>query len=187
MFGDPFALALDVIPGQLAQPELQVPFEPGITWSFTGGPHPGYRHLLPFGALDFAPPVKQSSRVTSTEWVTAVHGGAVAYSGEGRVELDLGNGWTVVYLHVAALDRIPEEVRVNAGDQLGHPSCEGGTATGTRVHLSRRYNGEWIPADGFAPFEMSGWVIHAGPRAYEGFLTVAARQFRRAPASMAQR
>jgi LasA protease len=171
LFGDPFAQALDVIPGQLAQPEFQLPFEPAKTWSFTGGPHPGYGHSLPFGALDFAPPMEQSGCVTSTDWVTAVHAGAVVYSGEGRVELDLGDGWTVVYLHIATLDRILRGVKVNAGDLLGHPSCEGGNATGTHVHLSRKYNGEWIPADGFAPFEMSGWITHAGPRAYEGFLT----------------
>jgi hypothetical protein len=39
------------------------------------------------------------------------------------------------------------------------------------VHLSRKYRGEWIPADGFAPFVLGGWVAHFGPRPYQGTLT----------------
>jgi LasA protease len=170
LFGDPFAHAVDLLPGGLTQPPFQLPFEPGKVWSFTSGPHPPYGHTLPFGALDFAPPVQQSGCVTSTEWVTAVAPGEVVFSDAGRVEVDSGNGWTVVYLHIATFERLPAGASVNAGDRLGHPSCEGGTATGTHVHISRRYQGEWIPADGFAPFELSGWVVHAGPRAYEGYL-----------------
>jgi LasA protease len=170
LFGDPFARAIDLLPGALTQPPFQLPFEPGKVWSFTSGPHPGYGRTLPFGALDFAPPIDRSGCVTSTEWVTAVGPGDIVFSDAGRVELDLGNGWTVVYLHIATFERIPAGASVNAGDRLGHPSCEGGAATGTHVHLSRRYRGEWIPADGFAPFEMSGWVAHGGSRPYLGYL-----------------
>jgi hypothetical protein len=35
---------------------------------------------------------------------------------------------------------------VKTGDRIGHPSCEGGAANATHVHIARRYNGEWIPA-----------------------------------------
>ena len=171
LFGDPFARATDLLPGALTQPPFQLPFEPGKIWSFTSGPHPAYGTTLPFSALDFAPHMEQSGCVTSTDWVTAVAAGGIVFSGDGRVELDLGNGWTVVYLHIATFERIPVGARVNAGDRLGHPSCEGGNATGTHVHVSRRYQGEWIPADGFAPFEMSGWVAHGGPRPYQGYLS----------------
>jgi murein DD-endopeptidase MepM/ murein hydrolase activator NlpD len=115
--------------------------------------------------------MEQSGCVTSTDWVTAVAAGDIVFSGDGRVELDLGNGWTVVYLHIATFERIPVGASVNAGDRLGHPSCEGGNATGTHVHISRRYRGEWIPAVGFAPFEMSGWLAQGGPRPYQGDLS----------------
>ena len=171
LFGDPFAHPVDLLPGGLTQPAFQLPFEPGKTWSFTSGPHPGYGRTLPFGALDFAPHIEQSGCVTSTEWVTAVAPGGIVFSDNGRMELDLGNGWTVVYLHIATFERIPAGASVDAGGRLGHPSCEGGNATGTHVHLSRRYNGEWIPADGFAPFEMSGWVVHGELRPYQGTLS----------------
>ena len=38
---------------------------------------------------------------------------------------------------------------------------EGGHVTGTHVHIARKYNGEWIPADGLA-FNLEGWVAHDG-------------------------
>jgi LysM repeat protein len=160
-----------LIPGALAQPEFQLPFEPGKAWAFSGGPHAGYGPTLPWAALDFAPPADKSGCAASPEWDTAVHDGQVIYSDRGLVELDVGGGWTVVYLHVATLDRAPVGTVVKAGGRLGHPSCEGGTATSSHMHISRRYNGEWIPADGFAPFELSGWIAHASPQAYKGTLT----------------
>ncbi|MBN1666151.1 MAG: hypothetical protein JW862_03660, partial [Anaerolineales bacterium] len=71
---------------------------------------------------------------------------------------------------------------VQTGDLLGHPSCEGGLATGTHVHLARKYNGEWMTADGPIPFVLSGWQVHAGSAPYKGTLTrgvevVTANQF----------
>jgi LasA protease len=75
----------------------------------------------------------------------------IARSGKGFVVLDLdgdGNehtGWSIVYLHISTQEVIPQSSRVNTGDRLGHPSCEGGFSNGTHVHFARRYNGEWIP------------------------------------------
>ena len=42
--------------------------------------------------------------------------------------------------------------------------------TGTHVHFARKYNGEWIVADGPLPFVLSGWTVKAGEKAYEGSL-----------------
>jgi hypothetical protein len=66
---------------------------------------------------------------------------------------------------------IPQGSVVEAGDFLGHPSCEGGTATGTHIHVARKYNGEWIIADSVLPFVMEGWVPKDGSAPYEGTLT----------------
>jgi LasA protease len=76
----------------------------------------------------------------------------------------------LLYLHIAAEDRIQAGTFVETGDFIGHPSCEGGTATGTHVHLARKYNGEWILADGPLPFELSGWIAVAGSKPYQGAL-----------------
>ncbi|MCA1954005.1 MAG: hypothetical protein LDL12_02540, partial [Anaerolinea sp.] len=51
------------------------------------------------------------------------------------------------------------------------PSCEGGQATGTHVHIARKYNGEWVLADGPLAFNLDGWVAHNGEAAYLGTLT----------------
>ena len=83
---------------------------------------------------------------------------------------DERTGWVVFYLHLATLDRIPAGVKVNTGDRLGHPSCEGGEVTGTHVHIGRKYNGEWILADSPIPFDMEGWLVHDGKEAYKGTL-----------------
>ncbi|MEJ2597972.1 MAG: hypothetical protein P8Z00_06530 [Anaerolineales bacterium] len=53
---------------------------------------------------------------------------------------------------------------------MGHPSCQGGAATGKHVHLARKYNGEWLAADGPLPMVLGGWRVVAGERIYQGQL-----------------
>jgi LasA protease len=103
--------------------------------------------------------------------------GLVVRTGTGLVVLDLDGdgheqtGWVLVYLHIATKDRIPLGSWLAAGEKLGHASCEGGFATGTHIHIARKFNGEWVPADGPLPFNLGGWIAHAGNKAYEGTLT----------------
>jgi LasA protease len=109
--------------------------------------------------------------------VTASAPGLVVRSGNGIVVIDLDGdgyeqtGWALLYLHVSSKDRVATGTLVEEGDPLGHPSCEGGMATGTHVHIARKYNGEWILADGPVPFVLSGWRAHAGSEPYKGTLT----------------
>ena len=79
-------------------------------------------------------------------------------------------GWVVVYSYLADNGPIARGTRVGTGDPLGHPSCEGGAATGKHVHIARKYNGEWLAADGPAPFVLRGWGAVAGERNYPGAL-----------------
>ena len=44
-------------------------------------------------------------------------------------------------------------------------------SNGTHVHLARKYNGEWIPADGDLPFDLDGWISSGSGIEYDGFLT----------------
>jgi hypothetical protein len=91
----------------------------------------------------------------------------VDLDGDGREQ----TGWVLVYLHVLTEGRLPVGTWVDADDRLGRPSCEGGMATGTHVHMARKYNGEWVPADGPLPFNVGGWIAHAGDAAYKGTMT----------------
>lgn len=179
MFGDPWARAALVeplYPPGLEQPPLSLPFELNQVWSYTGGPHGAWERDGSYAALDFAPPSMEPGCVASTAWVTASAAGLVVRSERGLVVLDLDGdgreqtGWVLIYLHVASEDSVPVGSWVARGDRLGHPSCEGGIATGTHVHIARKFNGEWIAADGPVPFNLSGWIAVAGDEAYKGFL-----------------
>ncbi len=179
LFGDPFAPGVDIphIPVNLRQPELGFPFKDGETWSLTGGPHAGWgtAALQPWAALDFGPPV--SGCDPSNLSVVAMADGVVVRSETGLVVEDLdgdGNertGWDIIYLHVATVGRAPLGLKLKRGDPLGFPSCEGGEATGTHVHVARKYDGEWMPDDGVIPFDLEGWIAHNGDAAYQGTLT----------------
>ncbi len=59
---------------------------------------------------------------------------------------------------------------MDVNDTIGHPSCEGGVSTGTHLHFARKYNGEWVPANGPIPFALGGWRAVAGKKPYEGLL-----------------
>ncbi len=179
MFDNPWKRAQKVeplIPPDTMQPEMILPFEPGKTWAFTGGPHAAWSSADVWAALDFAPPSGETGCQTSNEWVVASFSGLVTRSDNGVVVIDHDGdgyeqtGWTLLYLHIATRDRIPLGTWVEVGDRIGHPSCEGGRSTGTHVHMARRYNGEWVPADGPLPFDLDGWKARAGIRAYSGWL-----------------
>ena len=80
-------------------------------------------------------------------------------------------GWNIFYMHIATRDRVAVGTRVETGDHIGHPSCEGGVSTGRHLHFARKYNGEWVIADGPLPMILSNWTVHAGDKNYQGTLT----------------
>lgn len=178
-FGDPWQQTLELIPGSLQQPELLLPFPATQTWNYTGGPHTGWGTGEPFAALDFAPPSERSGCVPAgpDNFATAVADGLVVRSSKDGVALDLDRdgdertGWVIFYLHLATDQRAPLGTDLKAGDMIGYPSCEGGRSTGTHVHVARKYNGEWIPADSALPFVLSGWTPRKGLNAYQGTLS----------------
>jgi murein DD-endopeptidase MepM/ murein hydrolase activator NlpD len=175
-FGDPWAYQHPLYEIGVEQPTMILPFLPGHTWAFTGGPHGAWERESAWAGLDFAPASMESGCVRSDEWVVAAADGYVVRSEKGVVVLDLDgdgreqSGWALLYLHVATKGRVEEGTLLTQGELIGHPSCEGGIATGTHIHLARKYNGEWILADGPLPFEMSGWIPIAGSKPYQGAL-----------------
>jgi len=156
---------------------LQLPFESEFVWSFTGGPHSAWGDYAGWAALDFAPPGDAFGCIISDEWVVAAADGLVVRAENGEVLLDLDGdgyeqtGWVLQYMHVESRHRVEAGTYLQAGDLIGHPSCEGGVTTGTHLHLARKYNGEWIPADGSIPFEMDGWSSSGAGWPYDGYLS----------------
>ena len=187
LFGDPFEGAQETAPANLRQPDLTLPFPRGDAWRFTGGFHGGWGNGSAWSAVDFAPPDDEASGwcYTSSFPITAIARGMIVRLGDGVVVLDLdgdgnaGTGWTIVYLHVSPHDALRMGQSVDVGNILGYASCSGGFSTATHLHIARRYNGEWIPADcnrcpggaSVPPFVMSNWrVVGLGSQLYQGFL-----------------
>ena len=175
LFGNPWTTEPH-IPGSLSQPEMQLPYVTDKVWAFTGGPHTGWGSLAPWSALDFAPPSTVTGCHPSSVHTAAVADGLVVRDGTGILVLDLDGdgdertGWVVFYLHIATDGRVPVGTQVQAGDPLGFPSCEGGRSTGTHIHIARKFNGEWMEADGAIPFTLSGWRPVRGDQPYQGWL-----------------
>jgi len=177
LFGYPFDFTFEpILPSGLAQPPMQLPFEPGEPWAYTGGPHGGWGGGSAWAALDFAPPGEALGCVTSDSWVVAVADGLIVRAANGAVVQDLDGdefeqtGWTVLYMHIESRNRVRPGTYLQAGERIGHPSCEGGVSSGTHVHLARRYNGEWIPADQEIPFVLDGWISTGAGYEYDGYL-----------------
>jgi LasA protease len=187
LFGDPFQYAVEpLIPPDLSQPPMSLPWPEGETWYYTGGPHGGWGTGSAWAALDFVPPEVTEGCEIYTEYAAAVADGVIARSEMGIVILDLdgdgfeGTGWTVFYLHLSSEGRaVVEGQKVKQGDPIGHPSCEGGVSFSSHLHIARRYNGEWIAADCTAcPLEapapqmvLDGWLVYTYGYEYDGSMT----------------
>ncbi|MBX3005145.1 MAG: LysM peptidoglycan-binding domain-containing protein [Anaerolineales bacterium] len=180
MFPDPWVRAAQIeplFPPALSQPALSLPFLERQVWYFTAGPHGAWEREGSWAALDFAPSSSQPGCVASTHWVTAAAPGLVVRTSPGVIVVDMDadgdeqTGWVILYLHVIGDSTPAEGTWLDRGDRLGHPSCEGGAATATHVHLARKYNGEWIGGGGALPFVLSGWTVEYGADAYLGNLT----------------
>ena len=178
-FGNYWERAKSVEPyllNTLTQPELTLPFNIGERWSFTGGPHSCWQTGTPWGAVDFAPITGEPRCVPSVRWATAAAPGLVVRSDNSVVALDLdgdgneGTGWVLIYQHMAKEGRVTAGTWLNQDDPVGHPSCEGGQATGTHLHFTRKYNGEWLDVGDPVAMVLSGWRVFAGERRYEGTL-----------------
>lgn len=179
MFGDPWSRADGaglIFPPNLTQPNMVLPFEPNVDWAFTGGPHSAWGSDGPLAALDLAPSTDKTGCSPSDRWALATASGLVVRSGNGVVVIDMDGdgheqtGWNIVYLHLANKGRVALGEWVEQNDPIGHASCEGGNSTGTHVHFARKYNGEWVTADGPIPWVLSGWVVVAGEEPYLGKL-----------------
>lgn len=161
---------------KLQQPVLTLPYNENDEWSITGGPHESWTTGSPLGALDFAPQMAEGGCARSDSWITASAPGLVIRNGVGTVVLDLDmdgheeTGWVLYYLHVRTDGKTETGTVLPLHGRIGHPSCEGGAATGTHLHIARKYNGEWVQAYGPVPFDMSGWTPFGGESYHGGVM-----------------
>ncbi len=177
LFGDPFAYEIKpLVPINLTQPPLGLPWAKGQGFYYTSGPHAGFVDGSAWAAIDFGPPDVLGNCFYSSQASTAAASGVVVVARPGEVQIDLdgdGNiqtGWVLLYLHVALDIDTPVQVgqQVSQGDIIGYASCEGGLSNSSHLHFARRYNGEWIEAGGPVPMNLSGWIVQPNLTPYEG-------------------
>jgi LasA protease len=182
LFGDPAQYAIEpLIRADTTCPTLSLPWSEGELWYYTGGPHGGWDFGASVGsawaAIDAVPDEGFLGCQAASAWATAAAPGLVIYSQDGEVMVDLDGdgyeqtGWVLFYLHVASEGRVEIGTWVDEGDPIGHPSCEGGFSESTHLHFARKYNGEWIAADGPLPLLLSGWQFYSSGSAYDGTAT----------------
>jgi hypothetical protein len=176
LFGDPWRFDLGVlVPDNLKQPALALPWPKGQLWLYTGGPHSAWDVGTPWGALDFTSWSAYGCDKLY-EWVTAMAPGAVTRSIDGEVveALDPSGdehiGWSILYMHIDSDGRVKVGDKLATGSHIGHPSCEGGVAQGAHTHVVRRFNGEWLNAAFPIPFNLGGWVPNEDGGEYNGKL-----------------
>ncbi len=174
LFGEPVPIEPLVPPG-LSQPSMRLPWNNGGTWYFTGGPHSPWGDLAAWSAIDVTPQdvAGGGGCSTSKDWALAAAPGRVVAAEHGRVIVALDDedypskGWALLYMHIATNGRASVGTRLNAGDHVGHPSCEGGYSNASHLHLARMYNGQWIDTT-TVPFVLSGWKIVPSEQEYDG-------------------
>ena len=107
LFGDPFQHEVSLMPTNLRQPNLLLPFKKDTIWSYTGAPHAVWGDDTPWAAIDFAPPTVGIGCGFSNDWATALADGVITRSDESAtVTLDLDSdgdertGWVIFYFHL---------------------------------------------------------------------------------------
>ncbi len=166
LFGDPWSIAAEFevfLPAELNQAEFSFPFDRKSNWNMKSGPHPVPGAESVNAGLEFTPPKVALGCGQNFSWILSASRGLVVRSEDGIVVIDVDRdgheetGWSIVYFHVSELDRIPVGHYVQIGSRIGHPSCEGGPASMSHFRIARKYNGEWIAADGPVPFVLDEW------------------------------
>jgi murein DD-endopeptidase MepM/ murein hydrolase activator NlpD len=175
LFGDPWLHEVPLFEAGLNQPHLALPFPAENPWVFTGGPHGAWGTESAWAALDFAPKWDRQRR-TSKKEIVALADAVVARVALGVVVLDLDGdgyeqtGWSVLYLHIVPVEGITVGSVLAEGDPIGVAAEEGGVSHGLHLHVARKYNGEWVAADGPLPIDLDGWRVRAGAESYLGVL-----------------
>jgi hypothetical protein len=156
---------------------MVLPWLPGHTWFYTGGPHSAWEDFGPEAALDFNPGGFENSCAPSDELIVSMAPGLVTRRDKGLLVVDLDGdgleqtGWVLVYVHILPQEWVQIGTWLDQDVILGHPSCEGGPAESAHLHIARKYNGEWMLAGGPVPFTMNGWVVGDLPEFYKGTLS----------------
>ena len=162
----------------LQQPAMSLPYLPGHSWSYTGGPHSAWEKHGPEAAVDFNPGGYENSCIPPQEWVVAIAPGRGGAPGTRRAGAGPGRRRRREYRLGGAVRAPANQLRhpgrrpAGAGpDSSASPPAWAGRRKAPHIHIARKYNGEWMLAGGAVPFELDGWTIGDLPGTYLGTMS----------------
>jgi hypothetical protein len=79
-------------------------------------------------------------------------------------------GWVLIFMHIADRERVGAGAFLKQDDQIGHPSCEGGTLDWHAFAPGSQVQRRVVAADMPLPFELDGWIAYAASKNYYGGL-----------------
>ncbi len=154
-----------------AIPTFTLPWQSGVTWYYSGGPHCDWQEgCPPRAAVDFSPgpSTNYGCAWTSYSQVRPARSGYVIYAAYNLIKIHhssnfFGSAWQTLYYHIRNIS-VTEEQWVTTGTLLGYPSCQAGSgssANGVHQHFAFLKDGEFKTANGKY---LSGWKIFKGVR-----------------------
>lgn len=144
---------------------FSLPWSPGQTWAFNGGPH-GWNGSAAevWSSLDFGQGAYGDGHVLSArEGTVSLPCGNTAY-----VVVKHGDGWESHYFHLINIgSAVANNQQVARGQWIGDVGTAvcGGTALGPHVHFALKLNGSFVAMNGR---EIGGWTFYNGSQQYQG-------------------
>lgn len=162
LFGDPWEVQSEVLPGSLEWLPAGLPIDPQGGWQAALMPEQ-IRKMMPWpgAAAGFHASIQDASNKGSYGKVFSSISGTITrldnfhlvVSEPGMPET---KGWSIVYFGVTAKPGLKAGDEIQIGQTLGQVDSVNWNAS---FWLARKYNGEWVPAGTVIPFKLGGWKL----------------------------
>jgi LasA protease len=157
---------------------LQFPFPIGEDWYFNGvHDWDGQDPASDMSSMDFSTSSSFPNwgSDTSNSWAVAAHPGVVTAVSTGNgmtcgLTIDHGDGWSTYYYHLENVqkgvnDPVKRNEKIgNLANTFAEATCAGGSASGSHVHFTLKYNGALIAIN---DSYLSSWKVHSGRYNYD--------------------
>ncbi|HSN93644.1 MAG TPA: LysM peptidoglycan-binding domain-containing protein [Anaerolineaceae bacterium] len=162
LYGNPWAAEFEVLPGSLEWIPAGLPINSRGGWQAAAFPEGILKSMPSSGVLaGFHANIQNAKDKNDYGKVFACIGGTITrlepsqlvVSYEGTQE---SQGWSVVYYGVKVKPGLKVGDKVEIGESLGHVDSSGWNAS---FWLARKFNGEWVGANGVVPFNLGGWKL----------------------------
>jgi LasA protease len=162
LFEDPWTTEVEVLPGSLAWIPAGLPINPQGGWQAAALPEGNLKSMPWSGVMaGFHASIQDSKDKNAYGKVFASIGGTITRMDASQLVVSQAGmretqGWSVVYYGVNVKPGLKEGDMVEIGESLGHVNA---LAWNASFWLARKFNGEWVGANGVVPFTLGGWNL----------------------------